>query len=693
MNEKQPRTISIRWIVSAGAVLLTAIAVLAVSFVGERNSQAVITRELQTRLIVEARNLAMTSSRALLSDFPELTLAPIIAEMNAAGTRQEQTAVTDLDGRIRGHANARRIGEPFALPEGVTSVNTAAGLKEGEEVFESEDVLIAESPVRHPQGHRIGSAYVSFPRDYVASVLAEVRRKQLTLAAIMLAAGFLLAPLMMTQLLKPVAALREGLERIGRGDLDSPVQLRDRTEFGLLARTMNRMSKGLREAQKEKAEKDRLTHEVELARQIQSSLLPSEDLVTGGFRVYGAQRAAAEVGGDLWDTFELADGRVGLAIADVSGKGLGGCLITSMLSALLRAFRDEEGSPKAMLARLEANLPLRTGTFITMFYGVLDPRTGTLVFSSAAHSPMLVRRAATGKAEWYRTNGIPIGAVKGGALARTLKDEQIRLEPGDVLVQYTDGINEAFDPSGEHQFGFERIETAVASAVASGKDGRAVIGRLRRDLEAWAGDQPPLDDETLLVVTRDEAPAGARAAAAAPADTSCAAVEAPLAPSPEQIVAEARKRGERLRIPAALDRLADLHGWIRGCRGFDTVTADALTLIESALYETCANIIEHGYGSDANRSLDLWWVRCDRTSDRLCGRFAILDDGAPYRPEDRRKLDFADAAVRRKGRGIGLEIIHEAMHGVAYHPGTKDGNVTILSFDQAQSLPKEVTNG
>ncbi|MBZ0269097.1 SpoIIE family protein phosphatase [bacterium] len=688
MNEKQPRTISIRWIVSGGAMLLTAIAVLAVSFVGERNSQSVITRELQTRLIVEARNLAMTSSRALLSDFPELTLAPIIAEMNAAGTRQEQTAVVDLEGMIRGHANARRIGEPFALPGGMTGVQTAAGLKDGEAVFENEELLIAAAPVNHPQGHRIGSAYVSFPRDYVASVLAEIRRKQLFLAGIMLAAGFLVAPLMMTQLLRPVAALREGLERIGRGDLDSPVQLKDRTEFGLLARTMNRMSRGLREAQKEKAEKDRLTHEVELARQIQSSLLPAEDLVAGAFRVYGAHRAAAEVGGDLWDTFELEDGRIGLVIADVSGKGLGGCLVTSMLSALLRAFRNEETSPSAMLARLESHLPLRTGTFITMFYGILDPASGELVFASAAHSPMLVRRAATGTAEWYRTDGIPIGAVKGGALARTLKDERVRLEPGDVLVQYTDGINEAFDPSGRDQFGFERIEKAVADAA--GRDGRTVIDRLRHDLEAWAGDQPPLDDETLLVVTRGGAAVPASTGPAAP---PCSAI-VPSGPSaPGQLLAEARKRGNHLLVPAALDRLTGLADWIRNSDGFDTIAPSALTLIESALYETCANIIEHGYQSDAQRSLDVWWVRCAETCDRLCGRFLIIDNGLPFRPEDRKRLDFADEAVRRRGRGIGLEIIHEAMHGVAYHPGTEEGNVTILAFDQAQSLSKEMTNG
>ena len=172
-------------------------------------------------------------------------------------------------------------------------------------------------PVRHPQGHRIGTAYVSFPRDYVARILADARRRQVAAVGGLVLLGIALVPLLLAHLLKPVGALREGLERIGRGDLDTPVRLRDRTEFGLLADTMNRMSAGLKDAQAQKLEKERLSREVELAREIQSSLLPESHVECGAFVIDGAHRAAAEVGGDLWDVFPLADGRWGVAIADV----------------------------------------------------------------------------------------------------------------------------------------------------------------------------------------------------------------------------------------------------------------------------------------------------------------------------------------------------------------------------------------
>src|SRR6185436_3897189 len=118
----------------------------------------------------------------------------------------------------------------------------------------------------------------------------------------------------------------------------------------------------------------------------------------GNVFVCGDQKSATEVGGDYYDILSLPDGRVAIAIADVAGKGLGGCLVMAMLSAVLRALRSAETSPSELLARIDAQFAesLRPGMFVTMFYGILDPRTGRMVWASAGHNPMLVYRAATG---------------------------------------------------------------------------------------------------------------------------------------------------------------------------------------------------------------------------------------------------------------------------------------------------------
>ncbi len=685
------RPIRLTWIVSGVAALLTAGVVGVVGGTAERDTRTALTSEIRTRVVFEARNLALASSGALLSDFPELTLTPILSELRKGQDELAFATVVDREGTILGHPDARRIGQHYELPSGLGAIAEIAGLAPDEEVLMNGDVLVVSVPVRHPgSGDPIGSAYVAIEMAYVDAALKETRRDQLIVFAGLLAAGVALVAFLMSVLLRPLGELRAGLERIGRGDLDSPVHLNDRTELGFLAETMNEMAARIRVAQDERLEKDRLAHEVDLAREIQASLLPAGDLRTNGVVVTGAHRAAAEVGGDYWDVFELDDGQIGIAIADVSGKGLAGCLVTSMLSALLGSFRKTETSPKSLLLRLERDLrdSLRPGTFITMFYGILDPGSGRFVFASAGHSPLLVRRAG-GATEWYRTKGIPIGALRGNHLERSLRDEVIDLRRGDLAIQYTDGINEAFAPGGEEQFGFERLEKAVAGTEAS--DAAGMLDLVRRAVEEWVGDQPPLDDETLLVVGRDEAPVSA------PNDPAIADPST-VAGDPLAILARARRVGYHIRLPAREDALGGLLNRIPHCPELSALSSGQIHVLESALYEACANIAEHGLEQRADETFDLWWVpfRADegRDGDPPAepdgrGTFVLLDRGIPFVPKSNHPIDFDDPEVRRKGRGLGLEIIRAAMRRIEYHPATAEGNVTLLRFDPSCSRDAE----
>jgi serine phosphatase RsbU (regulator of sigma subunit) len=667
------RIISLRWIITGAAIALTSASVIGVGVLAERNARRTLGQQLRTRVLLESRNLALTSSGALLSDFPELTLTPILVEMRDEQPELAFAVVVDHEGTIRGHADARRIGNHFALPGNLSASDAAVEASASEMIVSNAAMLVAAAPVRHPGGERIGTAFVAMSQAYIDDLLAESRRKQIVLVAVILVAGAVTSGLLVSVLLRPIGTLREGLERIGRGDLETPVRLKGRTELGLLAETMNEMAQRIREAQTERVEKERLAREVELARQIQSSLLPTGGLRVEDFVVDGAQQSAAEVGGDYYDILPLADGRIGLAIADVSGKGLGGCLVTSMLSALVRAFRDDERSPSGLLVRLERNLEgsLRPGTFITMFYGILDPRSRELTFASAGHSPLLVWRAATREVEWHKTTGIPIGAVRKGALARTLEDRTIRLEPADLAVQYTDGISEAFDPSGEHPFGFDRL---AAATITAGPEGcRAVVDRIRGEVRNWSRDRPPDDDETLLVLGR-EAP--------------------PLAGGdPTRLFELARERGHHLPVPVDLGGLDRIRPWIGACPGLESLTPREVHVVELGLYEVCANIVEHGYGEDAAPGFDLWWVPDGTDGSRARGVFVLADKGRPFRPSGPPNVDFRDPAVRRRGRGFGLEIIHGAMSRVSYHPDTPAGNVTILGFDPEKIRSEEVSHG
>ena len=678
MTPNRPRRAvwSIRWIVACAAVVLTTLIVLGVSSFMEKRTRNVLAREIESRLLLQARNLALTSSGAIVTDYPELTLAPLVREMQARQPELALVVVLDRAGNIQGHSDVRLIGGPFTPPPRLLPVPTVAPLAPHEAMTGNAGILVATAPILNSAGEILGTALVGLSRAYVEEAMSQIRRQQFLILGGFLLAGAALSFALMSLLLRPLGALRAGIERIGRGDLSTPLRLADRTEFGLLAEEVNRMASALKKAQKEMVERERLAREMELAQQIQRSILPSGQTVAGEFVVHGGHWAAAEVGGDYYDVIPLPDGNIALAVADVAGKGLAGCLITAMLFSLLRALRSIHASPAELLAVLDERLSetLQRGSFVTMFYGELDSKSGRLIYSSAGHNPVLVYRAQTRRTEWHRSKGIPLGAIRGGAIRRTLEDSALDLSPGDVLVQFTDGVNETTDPAGREEFGFDRMEKVVLEAAPSGA--REVLSRLHLEVEKWRGEGSPMDDETVLVVSREGV---SKLGPGAPPS------KAPALGLPEALerLAAARKSGSSIRLPASLDSLASIREWLGrsgALRGVSTGVADMLDL---ALYEVCANVVEHGYGENAERSLELWWLPGAGPVDGAAprGQFLILDQGRPFRADRSKETDYDDPAVRRRGRGFGLDIIHKTMTAVSYHPDTSAGNLTILEWD------------
>ena len=668
-TSRKPRTvISIRIVVTSVALAITTGAMLGVGAVAERNARRALTSEVEARLFLEARNLARTATPVLLAEFPELTLHPQVKELLTQHSELALAAVVDHRGVIQGHADSRELGRPFAPPAGLGSLLPQTPLADQETLTANSDVMAVSVPIVHTRGRRLGTVWIAVHRSYVDGLLAQARQQVVLILSIALALGMLATFLLMTWLLRPVDALREGLERIGRGDLDTPLRVRDHTEFGMLAEAVNTMASELKVAQTTMVEKERLAHELELAREIQRSILPTDEIRICDFIVDGTQEPAQEVGGDYYDFFPLDGKKVGVAIADVSGKGLAGCVVMSMLSALLRAFKDTHSSPSVLLAELDTKLAttLRPGTFVTMFYGVLDPTEGTLTYASAAHCPLIVYRRATGIIEVERSTGIPLGAIRGGKIRSTLQDHVVKIAPGDMVLQYTDGVNETFDPARQHQYGFDRLQQLVAAKANDGW--HAVLHQLRQELSSFRGRGPREDDETLLVISRDPVAKHGRKPNTGP----LSGFEIPL---PHE---------GSLSLHASLGELPRIRDWLQSCSGVDRLDEAEFEVLASALYEACANIVEHGYESDATHMIQLAKLpEAENLSAKSSPHmeFLIRDQGRAFSADNWVESDFTSPNVRRRGRGFGLDIIHRAMVHVEYRPSTRDGNLTLLVFD------------
>jgi sigma-B regulation protein RsbU (phosphoserine phosphatase) len=682
-EDRAARAVSMRVVIGLAAVGLVVVTILTVGGVAEHNARDSLTAEVEARVLLEARNLALAGTDALLAEFPELTLCPLVTEMTAHRDDLESVVVLDRDGRIQADVDARRLGEAYTGLAGLRSVASRQPLRDGERLLGDAHRIIAAVPVTLRDGQPLGTAIVALKRAYLDRQVTRSRRALASLAAALLVAGSAAAFGLMSLLLRPLGLLREGLARIGRGDLDTPLRLCDRTEIGRLAEAVNGMATQLKTSQEQLIEKERLSHEMDLARSIQESLMPRAPLAAAPFAVHGVYRAASEVGGDYWDVFRRADGRVGVVIADVAGKGLGGCLVTSMLAVLLRSLREETDSPAAAIIALDERLvdSLRPGVFVTLFYGLLDPASGAFRFASAGHNPLLVRRARDGGVEWFRTKGIPIGAVRrDGALARTVHDDDTVLEPGDLLLQYTDGLTEA-DNAGGEEFGLPRLGALAAQAGAGGPE--RLLAALQRAHAAWTGGAPLGDDLTLVVVGR--APA---AVAAVPATTRRDGSVATAAdPAWQQIMADFRD-ARRLRLPVSRNALPAIRGWLDSCPCLRELGPAPREIAELCLYELAANIVEHGHGGEAEGEITIAWRPAP---DRSGGWFLLTDRGRAYDPADWRFPDLNDPRVRLQGRGLGLRIVHAAMRKVSYLSGTPSGNLTLLRFEPGTVPAEEET--
>ncbi len=692
------RVVSIRLIISLVTASLIAVALLGFGKLAERNTRQTLNEEIEGRLILEARNLASLSVDALLSDFPELTLCPLVTEMQQDRQDLAFVAILDHDNRIKGHVDLTVLGEELQLAPDMKPHPAMHPLLPGEQVQANADVFLVSVPAQHANGRRVGTSIVGLSQSYIDEMVARPRRAFLILTIGLLIAGVSLTLLIMSILLRPIGALRAGLERIGQGDLDTPIDLKDKTELGLLAETVDGMAGQLLKSQIQMLEKERLGTEMSLAHQMQNALLPEGEVRSGDYVCHGTYKAAAEVGGDYYDIIERQDGKLGLIIADVSGKGLAGCLVTSMLAVLIRSSQDHFSSPRDMLINLENNLlsSLAPGTFVTVFYGILDPQTGRLVFASAGHSPLAVYRAAQKKVDWFHTKGIPIGAMRNGVLAGTLQDYKLDFEPGDHALQFTDGLNEAWNSQLEEQFDFDRIAEQMVRTASRGA--QAVMEELQSTVESWTDPNPLGDDFTLLAIERSGAPV------APPNKIQTQFQGKDEAPDGRAGLRAMLTDAKELKLNSRNDDLVCLGDWVETCLKDESLLSDFKYLIETSLFEVCTNIIEHGYDNEEGHEISLWWVPLPKNNkhslgflDSLnegtyenesprggVGYFVISDQGKAFDFDSWTAPDLNNPATRRHGRGLGWQIIHSSMKKVTYSPKTTAGNLTLLWFDPAK---------
>ena len=248
-------------------------------------------------------------------------------------------------------------------------------------------------------------------------------------------------------------------------------------------------------------EKKRLDHDLKIARDIQRILLPAVPPIVKGFEIAGINIPARQVSGDYFDYITVDEDRLGVAIADVSGKGVPASIIMAICRSILRSQAPHSPSPSDVLKKVNRQLypDIKEDMFISMAYVILDHAHDLITLARAGHDAPLLYRDADQSITPLKPPGMALGIDSGDVFDRITRDFPVELDRGDCLIFYTDGVTEALDGKG-NEFSAERMIESVRASAQKGAS--AVITQLIEDMRTFVGSHPQNDDITLIVIRK-----------------------------------------------------------------------------------------------------------------------------------------------------------------------------------------------
>lgn len=530
--------------------------------------------------------------------------------------------------------------------------------------------------------------------------LAQLRRSQWQVGALLVGAMAAIAYLfagIYVSTLRSLRRLSQGTQDFCAGRLDTRIRIDTQDELVLVAGNFNtvaaevgRLLEVIREQNEsrqrelerlvqqrtlELADKNdqlhlaalRVQEELESARDMQQAILPQHFPNTPDFSMRACMQPARELGGDFYDCFALSGGRWGFLVADVAGKGVGAAFFMAVSRTVLQDLAQDGLGPEAVLARANEVLSGRNPMelFVTASYCIYDPRDGSLVYASAGHPAPLLRTAHGEVLALDCPRDVALGVLPG----MSYSPRQTRLQAGDTLLLYTDGITEAFDAAGK-AYGEERLFAWLrASREPQAAD---KLASLVRDVADFVGGAEPSDDLTALLLCRkpqDEAapalptPSTPDTPASPQARGALTVSHAPLELKNKTLLLE-------YRLQSRVEEIAPLAAAVDQTLSERPDLAFAVNL---CLEELITNTIQHGLHGAPDRPIH---VRLSRSDEWL--EIILKDDAPPFDPFVEAPAPSLDASVEaREVGGLGVHMVKTMMDEVrAFYDGS--GNLIVL---------------
>ena len=438
------------------------------------------------------------------------------------------------------------------------------------------------------------------------------------------AALFLLLYLLIKKIIiNNLRVINSKLAQISGGNLDVTVDVRANEEFASLSDDINSTVATLKRYIAEAAA--RIDKELEYAKQIQLSALPTNFPSVEDYDIYAQMIAAKEVGGDFYDFYKLNENTVAFLVADVSGKGIPAAMFMMTAKTIIKDLA-ESGMPvneiftKANQKLCENN---ESGMFVTAWMGILDIPSGNLKFANAGHNPPLLKRA-NGSFEYLKSRA---GFVLAGMEGIRYRVNEITLNKGDRLFLYTDGVPEATNEENE-LFGEERLLVFMNKnfEVTPTK----LLPKLKKEIDKFVGKAPQFDDITMLMFDYK---------------------------SKQGVVQMVNKT-----FPAKVEALSDVLGFVDEILESYECPMKTQTAICVAIEEVFVNIAHYAYGeNEGDMTLGIGF---DAESREIT--FRMIDKGTPFDPLKKPDPDITLSAEEREIGGLGIFITKKTMDSVTY---------------------------
>lgn len=492
---------SIKWEISFFIVLFMVIVIGVLSFFILRAQKESLTNEVKLRGLSIAKNLANSISDFILTE-DELSIARIISEtMNNKGV--EYVLITDEKNTIKAHNNLEMLGTFYKEPENSIIMEE----KPHKILFyideKNNKKLDFSAPVIAKGKIKLGTVHLGISYALIEDVLKAAYIKIGIISALAILFGIIAAFIIGITITKPIGELAKGAKIVGTGNLDHKIKVKSKNELGELADIFNMMTVNLKKAQEIMIKQQRLERELEVAKEIQLSLIPKDILQIPGYEVSAFYKSAKEVGGDYYDILPINKEKFGLVMGDVSGKGVPAALIMTMARSILHSVALKNFNEPANETLKELNSiifkDIKEDMFITIFYGLLDISRNIIDIASAGHNDTLVFRKKSESVEPYNPKGFPIGTDPGPRFDKVVKHEEILLEKGDKMVIFTDGITEAMNKE-NNEYGDGRFFEVIKNNGK--KSSKELLDVIIEDVNKFVNGAEQSDDIALVVLER-----------------------------------------------------------------------------------------------------------------------------------------------------------------------------------------------